>query len=178
MLPVAVEQVRPEVTYGLRAAVLRPGLPPAQVRFPGDDAPSALHLAAYELTGDPATDRIVGVVALLPEPLPEALGESLPEALREEPGAEVREPVLRLRGMAVEPGWRDRGVGRALVDRLLDEVGRLGGGLIWCNARSPAARFYERAGFRRVGGTWDDPQFGPHVRMVRQVPGLVTIRGH
>ena len=35
MLPIVIEQVRPEVTYALRASVLRPGLPPASARFDG-----------------------------------------------------------------------------------------------------------------------------------------------
>lgn len=151
---VVVEQVRPEVTYRLRAAVLRPGLPPMRARFTGDDAPAAVHLAAYEVTDDPAMDRIVGVVAVLPEP---------------RPGSAETQPMWRLRGMAVEPAWRGRGVGTALAARLLDEVARQGGGELWCNARSPAAGFYEREGFARIGGEWDDPEHGPHVRMIRQV---------
>ena len=77
-LPVVVEQVRPEVTYDLRARVLRPGLPPLQARFPGDGADEALHYAAYAVAtaaDHDRVDRIVGVVAVLPESLP---GETSP----------------------------------------------------------------------------------------------------
>jgi predicted GNAT family N-acyltransferase len=157
MLPVVVEQVRPEITYGLRAEVLRPGLAPMAARFPGDDAETALHFAAYD-----RADRIVGVVAVLPEAMP---GEELRES--ERPLPEGR--PWRLRGMAVHSQERCEGVGRALMLRVLDGVARSGGGLLWCNARVPAAGFYERFGFARLGEPWEDPQFGPHVRMSRKV---------
>lgn len=143
---VVVEQVRPEVTYGLRAEVLRPGLPPIRARFDGDDAPTALHYAAYDVY-----DRVVGVVAVLPEPFADD------------------EPGHRLRGMAVRTDRHRSGVGFALLRRVFDGVARLGGGLLWCNARLPAAEFYERGGFVRVGETWDEPDLGPHVRMRRTV---------
>jgi GNAT superfamily N-acetyltransferase len=167
LFPVVVEQVRPEVTYGVRAAVLRPGLAPMQARLPGDDAAAAQHFAAYALSDDPATDRIVGVVAVLPEPPPDPLPISAAEGF-----------VWRLRGMAVEPDQRCRGVGRALLDRVLDAVGRAGGGLLWCNARSPAAGFYEGAGFVPTDQVWEDPEWGPHVRMFRQVTGRHDSPGH
>lgn len=155
LLPVVVEQVRPEVTYDLRSRVLRPGLPPLRARFPGDDAADALHYAAYAVATTDAydrADRIVGVVAVLPEATPDG-GEA----------------GRRLRGMAVHPDERRSGVGRALMVRVVDGVARLGGGLLWCHARLPAAGFYERFGFVRAGAPWDDPDLGPHVRMHRTV---------
>lgn len=154
---VVVEQVRPEVTYGLRAEVLRPGLPPIRARFPGDDAPTALHFAAYDVY-----DRIVGVVAVLPEPMPSPDGD---------------EPGHRLRGMAVRTDRHRTGVGRALLVRVFDGVARLGGGLLWCNARVPAVGFYARAGFVATGDPWEDPEFGPHVRMRRPVTGSDLLEG-
>jgi predicted GNAT family N-acyltransferase len=146
VLPVVVEQVRPEVTYDLRARVLRPGRPPIDARFTGDAAPDALHYAAYD-----RADRVVGVVAIVPEAAPD--------------GA----PGRRLRGMAVHPDERGEGVGRALLMRAFDGVARLDGGLLWCQARLPAAGFYARAGFAPSGDPWEDPQLGPHVQMRRIV---------
>jgi GNAT superfamily N-acetyltransferase len=147
VLPVVVEQVRPEITYDLRARVLRPGLPPLEARFRGDSEPSALHFAAYD-----RADRIVGVAAVVPEPMP-------PDD----------EPGRRLRGMAVHPDERGQGVGHALLARVIDGVARLGGGLLWCNARLAAAGFYERGGFVRAGERWEDTVLGPHIRMRRTV---------
>jgi predicted GNAT family N-acyltransferase len=146
VLPIVIEQVRPEITYALRASVLRPGRPPASARFDGDDAPTAMHFAAYD-----RADRIVGVVAVLPEATPDG------------------EPGRRLRGMAVHADERRSGVGRALLVRVLDGVARLGGGLLWCQARLPAAGFYAAGGFVPVGEPWRDPVFGPHIRMQRWV---------
>jgi GNAT superfamily N-acetyltransferase len=151
---VVVEQVRPEVTYGLRAEVLRPGLPPVRARFDGDAAPTALHFAAYDVY-----DRIVGVVAVLPEPFS---GTGTGTATPDEPG-------WRLRGMAVRADRHRTGVGRALLVRVFDGVARLGGELLWCNARLPAVPFYAAAGFVGVGDHWQDPEFGPHVRMRRTI---------
>jgi hypothetical protein len=36
-----------------------------------------------------------------------------------------------------------------------------GGTVVWCS-RTPARRFYERAGFAAHGEEWVDPEIGPH----------------
>src|SRR3954451_672991 len=131
---VVVEQVRPEVTYGLRAEVLRPGLRPLQARFPGDAAPEAMHFAVYDPAG-----RIVGVAAVLPEASPDG------------------QPGWGLRGMAVDPALRRSGVGRSLVAGVVDAFSRAGGGLLWCKARLPAVPFYAALGFVADGEPWEDP---------------------
>lgn len=71
--------------------------------------------------------------------------------------------------MATADGWRGKGVGAQVLAAALEHVEAAGGGLVWCNARTPAARFYERAGFQVIGEPWDDPEIGPHVRMWRAV---------
>jgi GNAT superfamily N-acetyltransferase len=136
-----VEQVRPEITYPLRQRILRPGLPPAQSSFPGDRDRSSGHFAAY------VDDRVVGVASVLEDPEDDGPG------------------LWRIRGMAVDEGHRGTGVGVALLERVRDFVTRSGGGVIWCNARLTAEGFYRAAGFAAVGGTWDEPGIGPHVRM-------------
>lgn len=140
-----VEQVRPEHTWPLRAQVLRPGRPVRAVAFPGElDGPSG-HFAAYSAAG--SGDVIVGVASVLRE-------------------AESGGPgVWRLRGMAVAPDQRGRGVGTQLLERVRDHVRRSGGGLLWCNARVSAEGFYAAGGWVRTGEPWDEPDIGPHVRM-------------
>lgn len=60
----------------------------------------------------------------------------------------------RVGGMWVDPAWRRRGVGRTLLEGVLDwargrGLGRLG---LWAPAHSPAAlALYARAGFRETG---------------------------
>jgi hypothetical protein len=53
---------------------------------------------------------------------------------------------------------------------VVDHVAERGGGLLWCNARVPARRFYERARFSVVGDEWEEPNTGPHLTMWRAVP--------
>lgn len=128
-------------TADLRRQVLRGGRP---VALPGDDEPS-FHLGAYD------GDVLLGTGNVRPEPAPWA-----PE-----------EPGWRLRGMATAPEARSRGVGATVLDGLVEHCREHGGGVLWCNARTPAQRFYERAGFFTSGEPWDDPEIGPHVRMWR-----------
>ncbi len=47
----------------LRRVVLRPNLPPEASIFPGDDAPTSLHLGAFE------SDELVGVATLIQDAL-------------------------------------------------------------------------------------------------------------
>lgn len=132
--------------------MLRPGRPPAAAVWPLDDAPGAVHLAAYD--ADAGSDP-VGVATLLPAPYPGA-GQDEDED----------EPAYQLRGMAVRPDLAGRGVGSALVAASVDAVRARGARLLWCNARTPAAGFYARHGFRREGAEFTPAELGiPHVRM-------------
>jgi len=73
--------------------------------------------------------------------------------------------ALRLRSMATEEGRRGEGIGGAVLDAAIDHARLQGAGLLWCNARTPAVSFYERAGFRTLGEPWVDPAIGPHIAM-------------
>ncbi|WP_336032860.1 GNAT family N-acetyltransferase [Geodermatophilus sp. FMUSA9-8] len=147
-MTVTVGQVGPDVVLPLRSAVLRDGGPAG---LPGDDDPATVHLAARTADG-----RVAGVVRLSPAPCPWR-----PDA---------RAP-WQLRAMATDPAVRGTGAGRALVEAGLALVGERGGDLVWCNARTGAAGFYERLGFAVVTGGFDVPPVGPHVGMLTAVPG-------
>jgi GNAT superfamily N-acetyltransferase len=76
----------------------------------------------------------------------------------------------QLRGMAVDPQWQSRGIGRTL----LGEVERLvlcdsHSTLLWCNARKPAVGFYERNGWRLASPEFEIPTAGPHHKMTRHL---------
>jgi GNAT superfamily N-acetyltransferase len=145
--PLAIERVDPALTHPLRHRVLRAGQPASAVNTASDDNPDAAAFAAR--TGD---GTVVGTVIVAPEPCP-----FLPD----------RRGAWRLRGMATEEAWRSRGVGTRLLAAALDHLREQGAALVWCNARTPARAFYERAGFRVHGEEWVDPLIGPHVAMAR-----------
>lgn len=132
-----VRTVRAEVTAGLRRVVLRGGLDHPPL---GDDPEDgSVHLAAYD------GERLVGSGNIRPDG----------------PGR------WRIRGMATDPECRGQGVGAAVLAALLAYADAHGAGTVWCNARTPARTFYERAGFVVEGEEWVDPDIGPHLRMLR-----------
>jgi GNAT superfamily N-acetyltransferase len=140
---VIVRPVTPAETAELRRAVLRGGRP---VLLPGDDEP-AFHVGGYD------GEALVGTGNVRREPAPWA-----PE-----------QPAWRLRGMATAPAARGCGVGAQLLAALLAHCREHGGGLLWCHARTPAQRFYERAGLQTRGQPWEDPEIGPHVIMWQEL---------
>ncbi|MHB8235006.1 MAG: GNAT family N-acetyltransferase, partial [Solirubrobacteraceae bacterium] len=68
------------------------------------------------------------------------------------------------------PDARGRGAGAAVLDELLRHAADRGASRVWCNARTPARRFYERAGFHVSSPVFEVPQIGPHVVMERSLP--------
>jgi predicted GNAT family N-acyltransferase len=68
--------------------------------------------------------------------------------------------------MAVLAEWRGKGVGRALLETLMDEARQRGLASLVLNAQTEATGFYERFGFVAEGGIFLDAGI-PHVRMTR-----------
>ncbi len=135
--------VRPialEQTRALRHAILRPHEP--------IDA-----LVAAEPPGAHAAGAFDGEELV-------AVGFVFPD---ERPGS------WRVRGMATAPAARGRGAGGAVLDALVAHAHRHGASRIWCNARSPARGFYERAGFRVCSDEFVLPRIGPHFVMERML---------
>lgn len=131
----------------LRHKVLRQGLDRAEAIFPGDDRPDSWHVLA-EVAGD-----IVGCATV-------------------HASSWQGEPALQLRGMAVAESVRSQGIGHQLL-RHLEELVRANSPvrLWWCNARTPARRFYERQGWLVMSEVFDIPTAGPHVRMIKRLDG-------
>ena len=144
---VTVDEVDAEVTSDLRGAVLRPN--GGEIAWAGDEDAATFHLAAR--TPD---DRVVGVVRFSPAPCPWRPLAAAP---------------WQLRGMATDATVRGSGAGRAMVEDGLLRVAARGGDLVWCDARTSAAGFYERLGFTVVTDEFDKPGIGPHVGMVIDV---------
>lgn len=119
----------------LRGAVLRGGAP--HEGFAEDDLPGTFHLAAEE------DGRIVGVATFLQHDV----------------------GVWQLRGMAVEQGRQGSGIGRLLLDDALVRLRALGATALWANGRDTALGFYERLGWRVVGGGFANVDGLPHHRV-------------
>jgi predicted GNAT family N-acyltransferase len=66
--------------------------------------------------------------------------------------------------IAVLPGLRGRGIGTLILRQLLDEARRLGIREPCLHSQVQAVPFYERLGFERKGGVFDEAGI-PHVRM-------------
>lgn len=132
----------PEEVLELRRHVLRDGQPVETARFPGDDAPATRHVIARVGEG------VVGVGTVL--------AEELDHAAR-----------WRVRGMAVAPAWRGRGLGSEILEELIGVVPPAGE-RYWCRARIRASSLYARHGFCIEGAPYDIPGVGPHVTMVRR----------
>jgi GNAT superfamily N-acetyltransferase len=138
-----VREITPADSADLRREVLRGG---RDVPLPGDESP-AFHVGVYD------GPHLVATGNVRSEPAP---------WLADEPG-------WRVRGMATDPAHRGRGAGALVLDALVARAVAGGGGVIWCNARTPARAFYERAGLVVRGATWVDPEIGPHVVMWRRL---------
>lgn len=141
--PVTVDEVPPEVTYELRGAILRPN--GGELTWPGDEDAETFHLAA-RIDG-----RVVGVVRFSPAPCP---------------WRPMATAAWQLRGMATDTVVRGSGAGKAMVEDGLQRVAARGGDLVWCDARTTAAGFYERMGFTVVTEEFEKPGIGPHLGMV------------
>lgn len=140
----------PARTYELRRQVLRPHQRVEEMGWLDLDDPDAEVVGAVMASGE-----MVGTGAVMPEPPPARGGLDPPPGVR----------TWRLRAMATRADARGGGVGRAVLDRLLDHVAGRGGGFVWCSARVPAVAFYERAGFVAVGEVFVVEGIGPHVHM-------------
>jgi len=70
----------------------------------------------------------------------------------------------RIRGMAVDSEYRNKGIGSKIVNELqrIAEEEKTG---IWCNARIKAVPMYARCGFQIVSYIFEIENIGPHYDM-------------
>ena len=133
-------------TIAVRWPLLRPGFPRETAVFDGDDAPGTLHFGAFD------GDALVGVASIYVAPFPAQADVS---------------PTFQLRGMATLPEVRGAGFGKALLDACVAAAREKGAAVVWCNARTSAAKFYAQRGWEIIGEQFDIPTVGPHFRMWR-----------
>jgi GNAT superfamily N-acetyltransferase len=129
----------------LRHAVLRPGFPRDSAIFPGDDAATTRHFAAF------LEHRVVGCLTL-------------------HHSEWQNQPAYHLRGMAIAADLQRQGVGRLLLNAAEAFVLTTPIRILWCNARKIAIPFYRASGWQIMSEEFEIPSVGPHVRMTRSLP--------
>jgi predicted GNAT family N-acyltransferase len=70
--------------------------------------------------------------------------------------------------MAVIRDWRKRGVGAAILERLIDCARKRGDPAVHLNAQTHAIGFYQRYGFVAHGAEFPDAGI-PHRKMTREL---------
>lgn len=138
-------RARLEEIVDLRHVMLRQGLPRESAIFPGDDLPESRHYGAF-------SDAI-------------AVGCATLHVSHWE-----REPAWQLRGMAVALELLGHGIGKAILLFLEDDLRvTTPVRLLWCNARVPAAGFYQKQGWEIRSTPFEIPTAGLHVKMVKRI---------
>jgi predicted GNAT family N-acyltransferase len=140
---VEIQRTRVDRIIDLRHQVLRQGLPRQAAWFEGDDHTEAMHVGAYD------GQKLIGCATLHPSTWED-------------------QPAWQLRGMAVAEECRRAGVGRRLLEFIDSQIAQNPSRrVLWCNARVPAAGFYQKMGWIVVSEIFEIPTAGPHYRMVR-----------
>jgi GNAT superfamily N-acetyltransferase len=150
---VLVRQIPIADTRPLRHAVLRPNEP--LDRLLDHEPDDAFAVGAFE------HDQLLAIGFIAPASSPEEGDDELPKG--------HTAGVWRIRGMATVEHVRGRGLGAAVLDALVVHAIAEGAVLVWCNARTPARSFYQRAGFHVVSAEFEIPGIGSHYVMERAV---------
>jgi GNAT superfamily N-acetyltransferase len=137
---ISVVQIPVEQTRALRQSVLRPH--------------ESLDQLAADEPGDVYAAGVFRDGALV------AVGFAAPDG---PPGS------WRVRAMATVAEERGRGLGAAVLEALVRHVREHGGVRVWCNARTPARAFYERAGFHATSQEFEIAPIGAHFVMERSL---------
>lgn len=147
-----IRAVTAEATRPLRHKILRPHLPFETTAYPNDYDNDTLHVGAF------VNDDLVGIATVFRAPMPVEQDSILLNA------------SWQLRGMAVKEKMRGKGFGAALVRACIQHITQHGGGVLWCNGRTSALKFYQSLEFQTIGEEFESPSgTGPHFVMWRYV---------
>lgn len=130
----------------LRTRILRPGQPVENCIYSGDNDEQTFHLGVVTPAG------IVSNGTFIKEK-----HKYFIEA----------ENSYRLRGMATETAFQNRGFGKLIIKSALLELHKRNCDLLWFNARVSAEGFYQKMGFSSRPEIFDIPLAGPHKVMYK-----------
>lgn len=135
-----VIRVDPKDVLPLRSLVLRNSIPMSECVLDRDLEADTLHLA---IRGD--------------ENIPICILTTYPQGYNDLSGQ-----GYQLRGMASHPLYKGKGLGKHLVNYLMQHLETLGVDYIWCNARAVAYSFYEKLGFSYLSDEFEISGIGTH----------------
>ena len=149
----SINEIAAVETHPLRHAILRSQQTRADCVFPGDDGVGTFHLGGF-LDG-----RLIVIASVMKE-----------REQRFQKFASMNQ--FRLRGMATALDKRGNGFGSAVLDACVERCWAEGSEIVWCNARTSAANFYQKKGFWALPETFEIPAIGPHQVMFLDHAGL------
>lgn len=141
-----LKQITAEETWPVRHPVLRKGRPLEDVYMEADEQPSTFHVGMHY------QGTIIGVASFMKDTKDFFTGKQ-----------------YRLRGMAVLPEFRKKGIAEILLKKGEYLLKTKGCTLLWFNARIVAVSFYKNLGYTTVGLEFDIPLVGPHYLMKKEL---------
>jgi GNAT superfamily N-acetyltransferase len=133
-------------TMDLRMRILRPLHPREFCEYPEDNLPETFHL------GVKVDGKVVSNGTFMKQDQPK-----LPKA----------KLAYRLRGMATDPGFQGKGLGRTIILAAEEELKKRGCDLLWFNARVSAEVFYRKLGYTAIEEIFNIDTIGAHKVMYK-----------
>jgi len=140
-----LKEIAAEETWPVRHPVLRKGRPLEDVYMEADEKKNTFHLGIFY------KNKIVGVASYMQDSHPDFKGKQ-----------------YRLRGMAVLPEYRKKGLAELLVKKGEEILIKKGITVLWFNARIAATHFYMNLDYETIGEEFDIPLVGPHYVMKKE----------
>jgi GNAT superfamily N-acetyltransferase len=143
--PILIRPAAPSEIWPLRHQILRSHQPFDQAKYPSDTLPTSFHAGVFDAHG-----TCLACATLHHEPW-------------------ENQPAFRLRGMAVAPAHRRRGLGARVLQLLESHALAQNIPLLWCQARTPAIPFYQSQGWQITSNEFEVPGIGPHFTMLKHL---------
>lgn len=142
-----IKNIPAEMTRPLRQLILRPHQLVDELIYPGDNDEYTIHLGAFH------KEELVGIVSLF----------------RQKLRNNKESNSWRFRGMATVEAVRGMGFAKCLMNHCIEYVKSNDGKILWCSARTSAAKFYEKFGMKRISGIYYPGGIGPHIIMSMKI---------
>jgi len=136
-----------EDTVPLRHSILRPHQTAADCVYPGDADEESYHIGAF------VADDLVCIASFF-----------------RQTSDRFEQPYqVRLRGMATAVEHRSQGIATRVLSQGEVLARAEGVKILWCNARTTAAGYYEKLGYTAKGDEFDIAGIGPHYVMFKEL---------